>query len=124
LLLLDLDRRRLEGPDIVPALQRTFDRWHPAFIAIEKVGFQTTIIQTAQRAGIPVRELDKDKITRALPAAARMEGGGVYWKAGAPPAGSVRRGEDRRPRRPPRRHPEAHQPSLAAAFRHRRRARR
>ena len=84
-LLLDLERRRLEGPDIVPALEATFQRWRPTFIGVEKVAFQAVILQTAQRAGLPIRELrpDKDKITRALPAAARMEGGGVYWRAGA-----------------------------------------
>jgi predicted phage terminase large subunit-like protein len=85
LLLLDLERRRLEGPDIVPALQATHSRWRPNFMGVERVAFQAVIVQAAQRAGLPIRELraDKDKITRALPAAARMEGGGVYWRSGA-----------------------------------------
>ncbi len=41
------------------------------YVGIERQGFQTTIIQMAQRAGIRVKNLktDKDKVTRALPLA-------------------------------------------------------
>jgi predicted phage terminase large subunit-like protein len=85
LLLLDVDRRRMEGPDIVPALSATHARWRPGFIGVERAGFQLTIIQEARRAGLPIRELrpDSDKLSRALPAAARMEGGQVAWREGA-----------------------------------------
>jgi predicted phage terminase large subunit-like protein len=81
LLLIDLDRRRLEAPDIVPALRAAFDRHRPMFIGIERTGFQLGIVQEARRSGLPIRELtaDADKVSRAYPAAARMEGGQVAW---------------------------------------------
>jgi predicted phage terminase large subunit-like protein len=75
----------LEGPDIVPALRRMFERFQPDTIAIEATAFQLALLQEARRAGLPIRALraDRDKISRALAAAARMEGGQVYFEAGA-----------------------------------------
>ncbi|MCH7584918.1 MAG: phage terminase large subunit [Acidobacteria bacterium] len=85
LLLLDRVRQRLEGPDQVPLLRRVYEQWSPSFIGIERVGYQLTLIQEANREGLPVRELtaDRDKISRALVAAARMDAGTVYFPAGA-----------------------------------------
>ncbi len=86
LLLLDLVRQRLEGPDQVPLLRRLNDRWRPGWIAIERTAYQLALIQAARRDGLPVRELqaDRDKVARALPLFARIEGGGVYFRAAAP----------------------------------------
>ncbi len=86
LLLLDQLRARLEGPDLVPALARMVDRWGAGTLWIESVAFQLSIVQHARRAGLPVRELtaDRDKVSRALPATAAMEGGRVYFPAGVP----------------------------------------
>jgi predicted phage terminase large subunit-like protein len=41
------------------------------------------VIQQARNQGLPVRELkaDRDKVSRALVASARMEGGQVYFPA-------------------------------------------
>lgn len=85
LLLIHVDRRRLEGPDIVPALRSAYERHHPLYLGVERAGFQLSIIQEARRAGLPIRELhpDADKFSRALPAAARMEGGQVAWPSSA-----------------------------------------
>jgi len=85
LLLLDLERVRMEGPDLTSLLQRHYQRWKPAYIAIEKTGFQLAIVQQARRAGLPIRELsaDADKIARALHAGTRMETGDVYLLAAA-----------------------------------------
>ena len=57
-------------------------RWRPGYIGIEG----KSVWQAARRAGLPVRELkaDRDKWTRAQPAAARMSAGTVYFRAGAP----------------------------------------
>lgn len=91
LLLIDLVRDRFEAPDIVPALRRTYEQHHPAQIGIERAGFQLALIQEARRAGLPIHELipDADKLSRALPAAARMEGGQVAWPATAPWRGAL-----------------------------------
>lgn len=81
LLVLDVVRQRIEAPDIVPALQNNLQNYQPAFIAIERAGFQLSLIQIAMRSGLPVRELkaDKDKVSRALPLSARMEAGKVWF---------------------------------------------
>lgn len=86
LLLLDYSRGRMEAPDIVPALHQMRQRWRLAYMGIEKVAFQTSIIQEARRKGMPVRELrpDKDKTARAYNAAAYMQGGKVWWRKTIP----------------------------------------
>ena len=80
LLVLDMVRQKMEGPDIIPAIKRAIAKNKLQYVGIERQGFQTTIIQMAQRAGIRVKDLktDKDKVTRALPLAARMEAGEVF----------------------------------------------
>ena len=85
LILLDVVRARLEGPDIVPAIRSLHERFRPDTIGIEATAFQLSIVQEARRAGLPIKALraDKDKVSRALTAAARMEGGGVFFEAGA-----------------------------------------
>ena len=47
---------------------------------------QIALIREARRSGLPIHELvpDADRLSRALPAAVRMEGGGVAWPADAP----------------------------------------
>ena len=80
LLVIDMQRQKLEGPDIIPAIKRAIDKNKLEYVGIERQGFQTTIIQMAQRSGIRVKDLksDKDKVTRALPLSARMESGDVF----------------------------------------------
>lgn len=86
LLLLDVDRARREGPDIVPAIRRAVARWELDAVWIEKVGFQIALIQEARRAGVPVREAtpDRDKVSRALPVTAALEGGRLLLPQSAP----------------------------------------
>ena len=55
LILLDLVRARLEGPDIVPALRRVYERFAPATIGIEATGVPVRIVQEARRTGLPIR---------------------------------------------------------------------
>ncbi|WP_048902082.1 phage terminase large subunit [Methanohalophilus mahii] len=64
--------------------QQFYHRWNPAFQAVESVDLGKTLYQMLVREGLPVRELkaDRDKVTRALPAAARMEAGAVYFMHG------------------------------------------
>jgi predicted phage terminase large subunit-like protein len=90
LVLGDLVRVRVEGPDHLPLLQQLVARWHPHWIGIEHTQYQLALIQAALRAGLPVRELraDRDKWARAQPAAARVAAGTVYWRADAPWVGA------------------------------------
>jgi len=86
LLVLDILRLRLESPDLIGLLRRGYEKWRPGFIGIERAGYGLMLIQQARRAGLPITELiaDTDKVSRAMPAAARMEGGDVYFLEGAP----------------------------------------
>lgn len=86
LILLDVIRDRMEGPDIVPSIRKAVDRHNLSSVWIEKVGFQLSLIQEARRAGLPVRELEpnKDKVSRAMPATALMEGERVWFPRYAP----------------------------------------
>lgn len=86
LLVLDVVRRRMEGPKLIPAIQRAVEAHDLGAVFIEKAGFQLSIIQQARSLGVPVRELvpDKDKVARALPATARLEGGQILLPRVAP----------------------------------------
>ena len=64
LLLLDLDRRRLEGPQILPAIRGALDKWKAAFVGIESGGFQLSLVQAAWAAGLPARERNRGHADR------------------------------------------------------------
>ena len=86
LLVLEIDRARREGPAIVPAMREMVERHRLNAIWVEKVGFQLALIQQARAQGLPVRELtpDRDKVARAMPATAALEGGRVLLPQAAP----------------------------------------
>ncbi len=82
LVLLDLERDKFEGPDIIPAIKRHAKCWKSSFVAIESVGFQTYLTEMARHAGVPVREIDpgrNDKVTRAIAATPMFEAGEVWF---------------------------------------------
>ena len=85
LMLIDVVRERLEGPDQLKMIRDLFKKWSPVYVGIEKAGYQLTAIQALSREGLPIKELipDKDKVSRALPATARMASGTVYFRRGA-----------------------------------------
>ena len=84
LILLDVLKTRLEGPDQVNLFWQQYKRWKPAQQWVESAGVGKTLYQMLVREGLPVKELkaDTDKVTRALPAAARMEAGAIYFLQG------------------------------------------
>jgi predicted phage terminase large subunit-like protein len=81
LFVLDMVRRRMEGPDIVPAIWDQMRRHDLRVAHIESSGFQLALVQEARREGLAVKELkpDRDKIARSLPLEARMEAGQVWF---------------------------------------------
>ena len=85
LLLLDILRERLEGPDQPALIKQKFDEYTPAIIGVESANMGLTLYQLLRRMGLPVVELrpDADKYTRAIPAAARYEAGMVYHRDGS-----------------------------------------
>ena len=92
LLLLDLVRARLESPDIIPMLQAVRHRTGTPRIHVESTAFQASVVQYGKRTGLPVvrwpakgEPAKGDKDTRATFAAARMEGGAIWFPAGTVP---------------------------------------
>jgi len=85
LLLRDIIRERLEGPDQPKLFKTGYQRWQPIIQGVEPANMGLTLFQTLQRMWLPLVELkpDKDKVTRALPMAARYEVGAVYHLQGA-----------------------------------------
>lgn len=86
LLLLDVIRTRLEGPDQPNLFKQNYERWHPSLQVVETNSMGLTLFQSLLRLGLPVHEVkaEVDKVIRAIPAAARMEAGTVYFMKGAP----------------------------------------
>lgn len=90
LIVLDLHRSRMTPDKHFDAARPMFARWGAQTLYVEQMMHTTTLVSEASRAGMPILPLqpDKDKITRALPAAAKVEQGRVWvpreadWSAG------------------------------------------
>ena len=55
LILLDLQRERLEGPELVPQISRMYRQHRAQYVGIEEVAAQALVIQAARQAGLTVR---------------------------------------------------------------------
>ena len=86
ILVLDVLRERMEAPDIIPRIRQKMAEYDLQWVGMERAGFQLSLIQFAKRDGLAVKELraDKDKVSRAMPLAARMEAGDIFFEQGAP----------------------------------------
>lgn len=86
LLLYDVYRTHITGPDQKPLMRQLSNRFRPRFQAIEDKTFGTNLIQECKREGMTIRpvKVDKDKVTRSLVIAARYEVGMVYHREDAP----------------------------------------
>lgn len=81
LLLIDCERGRIPSEDIVSTMRKVYEVHKPGFFVVERATKQLSIIREIERSGLPVKEVraDKDKRTRALPAIARHEHGGIWF---------------------------------------------
>lgn len=81
LVLLDVVRDRMIGPQIVPQMWTLFRKWNLSYLGVESGNAMLSIIQQAQQEGLPIKALrpDKDKLQRATLASARMESGQVWY---------------------------------------------
>lgn len=59
LLVLDMDRRRMEGPDTIPALRAMLNRWGCRMAWVEQSTQSMFFIQQARREGLPIRVYGK-----------------------------------------------------------------
>lgn len=81
LLLLDLQRRRMESPEHEAFVRSIGVKYKIRYHGVEKSTYGLTLIQICRRMGIPVIELlpDKDKVSRAWPAVGFIEQGALYF---------------------------------------------
>lgn len=86
LLLLDLQRVRVTHADHVPMMRALWDKWHPAWVGIEKQMATLSLFDDVQRQGVVVRWLkpDKNKVARAETAVALVDAGRVFLPQSAP----------------------------------------
>lgn len=94
LLHLDHVRDRIDAPRLVPEFRRLVERWKLGALFVERAGYQLAALQAIQEAlqvGLPVREVAPrgDKVSRALPATAAMEGGRLLFRRDAPWQGEL-----------------------------------
>lgn len=84
LLLIDGFRGRIAPEQHWPTLQAMHARWRFSYVGVETVMHGTQLVWELSRSGIPMRELkpDRDKFTRAMPAAARMASGKLWFPNG------------------------------------------
>ncbi|MGH9652599.1 MAG: phage terminase large subunit [Bryobacteraceae bacterium] len=91
LMLLDLERGRIEGADHLDLVRKVVDKHHPDWVGVESRTFGISLLQVARRSGLRMRDLsaDKDKVTRALPAAVLCETGRVWLPNHHPLLGEI-----------------------------------
>lgn len=85
LVLLDLYRARVAGPDQLPEVRRMAEKWRPSFIAIEDVQYQLSFVQSVVRSGLPGKRLKArgDKYGRALSAGVLWDDGKIFLPSNA-----------------------------------------
>lgn len=95
LLVMDILRRKMEGPDLPRLAVAVWRAYAFAYIGVESVGFQLSAVQDMARGNpleqpprppLPVKPIrpQGDKVTRALTLAARMGTSNVYVPKAAP----------------------------------------
>jgi predicted phage terminase large subunit-like protein len=83
LILLDRARGHVEMGDHFQMSRPLRIKWLFDVLFVERQFYSKTLVDDARQAGIPVAEVDADtdKVTRAIPAAARLHAGKVWWPA-------------------------------------------
>ena len=83
LILLARQRGRVEMADHFAMAKPLRNAWRYDVLYVEKQFYSKTLVTDARAAGIPVAEVraDKDKVTRAIPAAGRVHAGKVWFPA-------------------------------------------
>lgn len=74
-------RDRIDSTKVKETLRRTIKRWAAVRAGVENVAYQASIIQDLAREGYPVDKVaaDRDKYTRAVSAATRLNQGWVFF---------------------------------------------
>ena len=85
ILIFDVIKEKMEGAEHLNFIKKINEKYHPSLIGIESVQYQIALVQMAVKAGLPIKPLkpDKDKLSRGLAIAARMECGNIFFKRNA-----------------------------------------
>lgn len=85
LVLLDGARARLDPSKHWATVRQLRDRWDAGTVYVEAAMNATTMVHEAGREGVPIEPLqpDKDKVTRAIPAAALADAGRLWFPSAA-----------------------------------------
>lgn len=85
-LILEVLRVRMEGAKHVKFVEDIYSRWKTEIIGIESTSYQLKLVQELRNTGYNIQSLkaDRNKVSRALPIAAKMESGKVYFRENAP----------------------------------------
>jgi len=85
LLLLDVFRTKIEGPDHVDFIKSQRSKWNPSVLGFESVSIGKTTYQNLERERFPLVDLDPkgDKFTRGLSAAITLKSRKTYFRFGA-----------------------------------------
>jgi predicted phage terminase large subunit-like protein len=92
LLLIDVDRRRLEAPEQTAMISKAIATHGLVFVGVESTAYQLSLVQYARNEALPVKAIraDKDKVARAMIASALQEAGKLYLPRSAPWLGPFR----------------------------------
>lgn len=85
LILIDRYREHAETTKHLPTLRAQYMARNPSYIGIEKAHVGIALVQSAIRAGLPVKPImaERDKVSRARVAQARIESHSVFFPAQA-----------------------------------------
>jgi predicted phage terminase large subunit-like protein len=87
LILVHVERKRIEGAEHLDLVKTLWDKWRPSFIGIEEAMQGSMTLAYSQRQGIlvrPLRHKSKDKAFRAKDAELLVENHRVYFPKRAP----------------------------------------
>ena len=81
ILIIDVYREKIIPSKHVDIILELYQKHRPSLVGIETVQYQSSLFHTLNDKGLPVVKLvpKKDKVTRALPLAAKLESGKVYF---------------------------------------------
>lgn len=80
LLLVELLRERLDGPEAEATIKQCYARHRQTYIVVEATAYQLTMTQQLARGGVPVKPYKphRDKVSRAISASTFYAAGQVY----------------------------------------------
>jgi predicted phage terminase large subunit-like protein len=86
LLLLDVRREQIEGPEAVDLAYQAYCAYRPQYAVVEKNGVGLPLTQALERKNIAVKGVvqSRDKVSRASKLAVRYQSGSVYHPVDAP----------------------------------------